>query len=185
MEMELDWSNAIQQLNQVQIYNYFKKRSMPEFVEPLVTKLIDSFVSNPALHRDQLLDYVSPQLSMLLGWYARKLAGRAVRDHSKGDLWRGLIALAISASKGDFRDVLAPLALLHNSVLLLDEDPKLLFEAASKTSTASVEQLFASFLDRSPAEKSIIAFGFSEGSGPAGFDYVPLLPEYGGPTPLG
>jgi hypothetical protein len=79
---------------------------------------------------------------------------------------------------------MAPLALLHNSVLLLQEDPQLLFERASITSTQSAVVVFKSFLNRSLEHKSIAMFGFSEGTGPLGFDYIPLLPEFGGPTPF-
>ncbi|MEA2679615.1 MAG: hypothetical protein QOK03_1337 [Candidatus Binataceae bacterium] len=179
-----DCSNAIRQLSEVRIFDYFKKRSMPEFVEPLVTRLVDSFSACPEPPRLRLLSAVTPELSSILGWYARKSAGRAVRDRSREDLLRGLVALAISGGKGDFRDAMAPLALLYNSALRLQEDPTLLFDAASRISTPQVVQLFRSFVDRPAAQKSTSLFGFSEGTGPFGFDYVPLLPEYGGPTPF-
>jgi hypothetical protein len=182
--MAFDWSSAIRQLSDVTAYDYFKKRSMPEFVEPLAAELVVWFGSSSELQRQQMLSNVSPRLCPVLGWYARKLAGRAVRDHSQDDLWNGLIAAAISASQEDFRDLMAPLALLHNSALLLRQDPVSLFEAAAKTSTIGVATFFRSFLDRSPEKKSISVFGFSEGKGPQGFDYIPLLPEYGGPTPF-
>jgi hypothetical protein len=182
--MTRDWSGAIDQLNQVRIFDYFKKRSMPEFVEPLVTELVSSFDSSPEFRRRQLPFLVSPVLSSVLGWYARKLAGRAVRENSRADLRNGLIAMAISVSKGDFRDAMAPLALLHHSALYLKEDPRVLFEAVSKMSTQSAVEIFEAFLSRPLTQKSIDVFGFSEGAGPHGFDYVPLLPEYGGPTPF-
>ena len=179
-----DWSNAIHQLSRVRIFDYFQERSMPEFVEPLVTEVVNSLSSIHESYRRQLLSAVSPELSSVLGWYARKLAGRAVRDHSREDLVHGLVALAISASKGDFRDAMAPLALLYNSALHLQEDTKSLFEAASSLSTPQVAELFNSFINRPLDQKSIGVFGFSEGIGPFGFDYLPLLPEYGGPTPI-
>jgi hypothetical protein len=76
------------------------------------------------------------------------------------------------------------LALLHNSALRLQEDPNALFGAISRISTQPVSNLLETFLSRPPELKTIHAFGFSEGTGPDGFDYVPLLPEYGGPTPF-
>lgn len=182
--MATEWSNTVSRLDAVSTFDYFKKKSMPGFVEPLVTELVTSFVSSDADDRNKLLSVVSPALSDLLGWYARKLAGRAVREGSQADLWNGLIAMAISTSRGDFRDAMAPLSLLYNSAIRLKEDPQALFMAASKTSTHSVVELFEGFLKRPTDQKSIGVCGFSEGVGPDGFDYLPLLPEFGGPTPF-
>jgi hypothetical protein len=179
-----DWSRAVSRLSGVRIFDYFKKRCMPDFVEPLVTTLVDSLSSSPEREWRQFLSITRGELSPIFGWYARKLAGRAVRDRSRKDLLRGLVALAISASKGEFRDAMAPLSLLYNSAVKLQEDPKFIFDEASRKSTAQVAQLFRSFADRSAGQRSISMFGFSEGAGPAGFDYVPLLPEYGGPVPF-
>lgn len=179
-----DWPDVLEQLKQVTIFDYFKNRSMPGFVEPLVGELVRSFAISPPDKQRNLLTEISREVSSILGWYARKLAGRAVREGSTEDLRNGLIALSISASKGDLRDVMAPLALLHNSALLLHQDPVPLFEGALRMTTPSAADGFTSFLDRPVDQKSINIFGFSEGAGPHGFDYLPLLPEYGGPTPF-
>jgi hypothetical protein len=79
---------------------------------------------------------------------------------------------------------MSPLALLYNSALKLQVDPKIVFDKAARVSTAQAVELFKSFTDRPADQKSISTFGFSEGIGPSGFDYVPLLPEDGGPTPF-
>jgi len=182
--MRSDLSKAIHDLSQIRIFDYFKNRSMPDFVEPLTIELINSFASLSQPERHEVLDAVSPELASVLGWYARKVAGRAVRERSGADLRNGLIAVALGVSKADFTDMLAPLALLYNSAVELKEDPKMLFEAGSRLSTKPVQELFEGFLNRPVNQKSIVAFGFSEGTGPHGFDYFPLLPEYGGPTPF-
>lgn len=182
--MPLDPLEIVKQLSHFTIFDYFKSRSMPDFVEPLITELVASFSSYPEIQQRQLLSTVTPEMSSLLGWYARKLAGRAVRDCSHEDLRNGLLALLISAHGGDFRDAMAPLALLYNSALRLQEEPKALFETASTALSQPAKKLLDEFLKRPADLKSVQAFGFSEGMGPHGFDYVPLLPEYGGPTPL-
>lgn len=184
MIVKFDWQSATRQLDEVKIFDYFKKRSMPDFVEPLVAELVTSVTSSPERYRHLLNSSMTSEFSAVLGWYARKLAGRAVRENSREDLWNALAAMAILASRGDFRDAMAPLALLHNSALRLHEDPKPLFERAAEISTQPVRQLFSSFLDGPAEQISIRAFGFVEGVGPFGFDYVPLLPEFGGPTPF-
>jgi hypothetical protein len=182
--MDFDWSLAISQLNNVTVFDYFKNRSMPEFVEPLVSEIVSSFGSSPEADRLQLLSLMSSRASSILGWYARKLSGRAVRNRSQKDLKDALIAVAIAASKMDFRDLLAPLALLYNSAMELGENPELIFASASELSTPPIKEFFRSFLNRPQNLKSISIFGFSKGMGPCGFDYIPLLPEYGGPVPF-
>jgi hypothetical protein len=182
--VQFDWSNAVHRLSSVQASDYFNKRAMPQFVEPLVTELVKYFSSCTDLHRQQLLSTTSRELSTVLGWYARKLAGRAVRDHSREDLRNGLVALAIDAGIADPRDATATLAILHNSALHLNEDPKSLIEQAARISTQLVVKYFTAFLNAPLDQKAISNFGFSEGMGPSGFDYLPLLAEYGGPTPF-
>lgn len=182
--VSLDPLEIVRRLRRVKIFDYFKSRSMPDFVEPLISELVASFSSYSEIQQQEVLSTISPEVSSLFGWYARKLAGRAVRDCSREDLRNGLFALLISAHSGDFRDAMAPLALLYNSALRLQEDPKVLFEKASRASSQPVKNLLEEFLRRPIDLKSIQTFGFSEGVGPHGFDYAPFLPEYGGPTPF-
>jgi hypothetical protein len=106
-----------------------------------------------------------------------------VREDSRSDLRNGILALVIGERRRDFRDSLSPLALLNHSALKLGEDPRALFEAASRTAHKP-RNLFDIFLRRSPDLNTIQTFGFGEGMGPHGFDYIPLLPEFGGPTPF-
>lgn len=166
------------------MFDYFKRRSMPDFVEPLVSELVKSFPYYSENQQRQILSGVSAPVSSVLGWYARKLAGRAVREQSREDLCNGLLALGISAHGGDFRDVMAPLSLLYNSAVRLQEDPTVLLEKVFTSPTDCAKRLVEEFSKRPVALRSIQTFGFDEGRGPHGFDYVPLLPEYGGPTPF-
>ncbi|MBN2581518.1 MAG: hypothetical protein JXL80_00510 [Planctomycetes bacterium] len=179
-----EWNKAIHQLNRVDTFDYFKKRSMPGYVEPLLSQLLVWFTSATESERLVFFDALTVRVCDLLGWYGRKLAGLAVREHSSEALRKGLIALAIAMHEGDFRDLIGVLSLLHNSARHLNEEPQLLFDWASETCGAPTVQLFREFLDRPPETRSIEAFGFSEGTGPRGFDYVPLRPEDGGPTPF-
>jgi hypothetical protein len=158
---------------------------MPEFVEPLVTGLVSSLGTYSDLEQRKILTALTPDVSWVVGWYARRVAGRAVRESSRTDLWNGLVASLISAGV-DFRDETPALALLYNSAVRLGENPGLLFEIVVKTfpSAQSGRKLFEMFLKRPDELKSIDTFGYSEGQGPHGFDYIPLMPEDGGRTPL-
>ena len=181
--VEFDWSNVVHQLASIRAYDYFKKRAMPNFAEPLVTELVKYLSSCTDVHRQQLLSTAPFELETVLGWYARKLAGRAVREHSREDLLNGLVALAIAA-RADPRDAIGTLALFYNSALLLKEDPKSLIEQTANKSTQSVAEYFTAFANAPADQKALSKFGFSEGTGPSGFDYVPLSAEDGGPTPF-
>ena len=110
----MDISGVMNDLGQVRLFDYFKKRSMPEFVEPLIEELIASVSSMSALQRDQLRTVVNDRAAGILGWYARKVAGRAVRNSSPEDIWKAVLALAIAACKSDWRDTLAPVALVYD-----------------------------------------------------------------------
>jgi hypothetical protein len=81
------FGEAINQLSQVKIFDYFKKRRMPDFVEPVVTQMIKAFLSSDQNKRRELTSImIPPETCSTLGWYARKLAGRAVRDRPITDL---------------------------------------------------------------------------------------------------
>lgn len=184
--MSPDVADKFEKLDQIGLFDYFKKRSMPEFAEPYITEIVEIYVSAPNTDRERLLKMISGKnkAGMVFGWYARKLAARAVRYESQRDLRNGLIAIVIACEVTGSRDLLSPLCLLYDAALRLQVDPQVLFGTTCEGSPP-VERWLAEFLARTPEQRSIKAFGFSEGVGPHGFDYLPLLAEYGGPTPLG
>jgi hypothetical protein len=158
---------------------------MPHFVEPLVKELVTGYVAGTWADRQALLPLLSPGVCVALGWYARMLAGRSVRERSPQDLRDALVGLAIASYKEDYRDLLGVLALLYNSAVRLGEDATSLFTSIMSVCDSSAASFLATFLKRTEDRKAISVFGFSEGVGPHGFDYVPLMPEHGGPTALG
>lgn len=94
------------------------------------------------------------------------------------------MAIALEAGTSDYRENLAVVALLHNSARKLSDAPEMLFKTAAQLTGPRGAELLLGFLQRAPEARSIETFGFREGEGPMGFDYIPLLPEYGGPSPL-
>jgi hypothetical protein len=180
-QVEFDWTSVVQQLSTITTFDYLKKGAMPEFVEPLVEQLIEYLASCTDPVRQQLLSTAPHEMFPGVGWYAQKLVRRAVRNNSKENLWHGLLALAFCA-KVDPRDVMRTLALYNNGALRLGEDPKALIERAGNTSTPLVARYFTAFVNAPPEHRFLSKWQFSEGTGPHGFDYIPLMPEDGGPT---
>jgi hypothetical protein len=178
-----DWQDAMLQLGAVRAFDYFKARAMPQFVEPLLEDLLDSFCAGSRDQQRHLLQMFLEHRSPCFGWYARKMAGQAVRNASETDLWRGLVANAIG-SVWDYRDALSALALLYNSALRLGKNPKVLLHEVAELSKRPSSDAIRAFADGPPDLREIGKYQFSEGVGPLGFDYIPLLPEFGGPTPI-
>ena len=178
------FDDTLNKIAGVHAFDYFKNRAMPAFLEPTLTTLITDVISMPDIERAALLARWHTDCSGPLGWYARKLAGRSVRNGSVQELERACVAIALASRTGDFRDELGVAALLYESAKRLAESPDALFERVSRLMDARGASLLRGFLRRAPHLRSIESFGFSAGRGPEGFDYLPLLAEYGGPTPL-
>lgn len=169
------WTLRLGTLAGISAFDHVRARAMPDFVEPLVVELIDDFEASASEERDEFLAAVSPGAARALAWYARRMAGRAVRESSPQLLWSGLVALAMAAPQFDFRDDLGLLALLYRSAEHLRVNPKeLLARAATLTSTFGRETFFRHLIEGGPVGRRIERFGYSEGTGPQGFEYLPL-----------
>ena len=95
-----------------------------------------------------------------------------------------MVAAALALQYGDARDCLPLLAMLVRSSEKLGLDPKKALLEVARCGDAKGRKEMEWFIERPLQLQELQAFGFSEGTGPMGFDYVPLLAEFGGPTPL-
>jgi hypothetical protein len=68
--MTSEMSMALQRLGQIKSSDYFKIKGMPEFVEPLVTELINLFANYSEVQQQEVMMAVSDEVSSVLGWYA-------------------------------------------------------------------------------------------------------------------
>lgn len=182
-----DVGSVSKRLCSLTTYNYFRSKGMPAFAEPLITEFVESFARWSDVDRQKAITVWrkenGDQASDTLGWYARKMAGRAVREGSQQMFKNGLVAIGIAASAGDLRDNFAVLSLLSRTASKLGlhctDSPC----AKALSGTPEIEAILT-FMARAPADRAIERFGFSEGQGPFGFDYLPLLVEDGGPSPF-
>ena len=157
---------------------------MPPFVEPLITDLVEAFAKISDLERAEVLASWKREAEPCIGWYARKLAGRAVRDHSEKDLRNAMVAIAISSCFEDPRELAGCFWLSFRSARHLALDGHKVFRDAAALVPGAGSEALLGFLKREPSLQDIATFGYSEGTGPFGFDYLPLLAEFGGPTPF-
>ena len=165
---------AIDRLSTIELSDYFKQQRWPDWVEPTITRVVDAFAESSELERRQVLAYWKPEAAPPFGWYARKMAGVAVRTQAHSDLRNGLIAITLAAAGANNREQLPPLALLYDSAERIGGDANTLFAQVAVLFARAGKAFLAEFLARDPSQKSAGAFGFRAGVGPDGFDYVPL-----------
>lgn len=165
---------AIDRLSALELFDYFKQHAWPEWVEPTIARLVDAFAGAGELERRQVLAHWNPEAAPPLAWYARKMAGVAVRTYARGDVRNGLVAITLAAGAAMNREHLPPLALLYDSALRIGSDADALFGNVAALFPPAGRTFLSSFLARAPSQKSASAFGFHAGVGPDGFEYVPL-----------
>ena len=107
--------SIVRRLAKIDIFTYFKTGAMPSFVEPAIITLIAQFQSAQEVERRNILTRWPPGASPPLGWFARKMAGQAVRMQSEEDVYRGMVALALSSQSSDWRNDLSPMSLLFDA----------------------------------------------------------------------
>jgi hypothetical protein len=179
-----DLTQKIRTLDSVSAYQYFKARQMPDFIEPIVVEILQDYIANSDSWRSSLRSHLTQTAAQKFGWYARRTAGQAVRESSTHHLKEAALAIALDAEIEDYRDLVPTLALLCNSAVRLQHDPASLFASAFQLSSPRVARLLADFASLPSDRRDIRKFGFHEGVGPHGFDYIPLLAEFGGPSPF-
>ena len=165
---------AIDRLSAIELFDYFKQHTWPEWVEPTITRLVAGFADASVLERRHVLAHWKMAAAPPMGWYARRMAGVAVRRQMLSDARHGLIALTLAAADANNREHLPPLALLYDSAQRVDGNADALFGAVAKLFAPAGRQFIESFLAREPQQKSATTFGFHAGAGPEGFDYLPL-----------
>jgi hypothetical protein len=175
---------TLRQLEQVDIFRYFKNRGMPPGIETLISQLLAWLRIVSGTERISVLQAATPKSVMPLGWYARKAAGLSVRMNSVAILHDGVLALLLSTIGSSQCDSLPPLSLLYRSAVLLGVDARAVFAEQMQFCDNIGSDVVRTFLSRPDIATAFETFKFSEGEGPEGFDYLPLLPEFGGPTPF-
>ena len=144
---------------------------------PQIRQLIDDFASASEDEQSAALQSITSHHSWTLLGYARLAAEVAVRESSVDELRRGLLAIVLERTAGDFRDTLHVIALLYHSCRKIGADPNELFRDASDLAEAQVADLLIGFLRRSAPERELSRWRYREGSGPDGFRYESTEPK--------
>ena len=95
-----------------------------------------------------------------------------------------MLAVGIASCFEDPRELASGIVLLFRSARHMSLDLNQLMRDTAALFPSPSADVLLGLLERSSTLQDIEAFGFVEGAGPYGFDYLPLLAEFGGPTPM-
>lgn len=149
----------------------YLQKKLPCDLDEKVSSLVRLFVNEMALGRSRIWKMVDWKLSGALICYAERMASLGVREKSPDRLWQGLVALVIENHSGDWRDNLMILAPLYDAAKKNGIDPDRLFLEVAGLFKNSVAISIKQFTERSPENKSLKAFDFSESTDADGFRY--------------
>jgi len=127
-----------------------------------VSELVRLFANETASGRKRIWKMVNWKVSGVLVCYAERIASFGVREKSRDRLWEGLVALVIENHFGDWRDNLRRLAPLYDAARKIGIDPDELFLEVAGLILNNVAISIKQFTERSPEDKSLNAFLYSE-----------------------
>jgi hypothetical protein len=162
---------AFESIRGLRVGDFFNRELPPEAIES-IERLIDTFISADPMEREDIVERVEFPFAFVFQRYALLAAVGAIRRNDPGLLSRGLIALAISTAKTDWRDVLPLLALIYRSAVKLNLSPLKLFHEAGQVALPSFRQLLDDFCARDEGARTIEFFHYKEVGEGANFAYV-------------
>jgi len=148
-------------INDAETKDYLKK-SIPCDLDEKVSRLVRLFANETVSGRNRIWEMVNWELSGTLVCYAERMASFGVQEKSRDRLWEGLMALVIENHFGDWRDNLMRLAPLYDAARRIGIDPDELFLEVAGLFKNNVAISIKQFTERSPEDKSLKAFDYSE-----------------------
>lgn len=150
----------------------YRKSKLPNNYDDAIAKICKFLKTTDNEQRKEFVSLLDDQSTSILLSFCDRMSMVGVRYNSTHDLFTGLIALILIAGENNYQDILVSISLFYHSIALLRLDPRKLFTAASRYATSEyARNLFMNFLDRSPKDQRITAFGIKEIQGPNGLIY--------------
>jgi hypothetical protein len=148
----------------------YGKLTIPQPTDDQITELLQTWVAlSPSERLAASLRVLDEQRFTLLA-YSGRMASLAVRTHDAEKIFFGLLALGVDDWGGDWRENILVLALHYDAAERLGVVEPVFARAAAFLSPKLATAL-ASFLRRSPADKSLKAMGYVAASDDDGFRY--------------
>ncbi len=162
--------NSLIALLKLALDSAYYQQSIPGKFDEEISDIIADLSGRDNKEVEIIANSISGDHGRVLGLFSERMASLAIRQNSIDPVKRGLFALLIYARTEDPRDVLLVLSLLHDAILKVGQNPKVVFNEANTYLNAS--SLLNDFLKRSEEDKSIDAMGYKESSNDEGFLYA-------------
>jgi hypothetical protein len=146
--------------------------AIPQSIDDKITELLRTWAGLEPSARSVASSRVLDDQHYTLMAYAERMASSAVRTRDMEKIYFGLLALGVDGWRGDWRESVMILSVLYDAAQRLSATAEPVFERAVALLAPKAATAFASFLRRSPADKSIEAMGYVAASDDDGFRYV-------------
>lgn len=144
---------------------------IPQPIDGEITQLMRAWAALGPSQRSVASLRASDRQSLRLKAYSERMASFAVRTGDPEKVFFGLLALGSDGWRGDWREKVLVLSLHYDALQRLNCDPEATFESATALLSPNAVADFASFLRRSPENKSIKVMGYVAASDIDGFRY--------------
>jgi len=168
IEKALDLSNLVKEIG----YREYHKSKLPNHIDDEISEICNFIKSIDSNQRSEFISLLDDQAIWMLFSFSVRMSMLGVRKNSTDNLLRGLISLILVTHENNYQDILGNVSLFYHSANLLEVDPRKLFTTACEYAPSEyASNLFLQFLDRSPKDQMLIAFGAKEVQGPNGLVY--------------
>lgn len=151
--------------------NYRMER-IPNDLDQMVSDLIDIYLKASQDKRIEIAGNFNSYHSMTFIVYAERMASYSVRQRSRSDLMRGLLAIVIEGFKYDPRDDWTVLGALYHSAIKIGKDPSELFHEAANYADDLTAKYILDFINRNDLINILDVMYYDEGRDEDGFRYL-------------
>jgi len=144
---------------------------IPQPIDGEITELMRAWADLSPSERSATSLRLSDQQSLKLQAYSERMATFAVRTRDPERIFFGLLALGADGWRGDWREKVLVLSLHYDAIKRLTANPEAMFERAAALLSPKAASALASYLQRSPENKSIKVMGYVVASDDDGFRY--------------
>lgn len=136
-----------------------------------ITQLLVTWLKQDEGSRQITAQQILESQKFTLLAYSERMASLAVRVLDPNKIFFGLLALGIDGWRGDWRDSVSIVSLHYDAAKRIGKRPCDIFKEAGSFLPARVAAALNSFLERTPADQSLGAMGYSPASDADGFRY--------------
>lgn len=121
---------------------------------------------------DQLASRLDLAAARILNLFAKRAASQAVRVGDVSWVRFGLVAVLLSSTVEDYREIARTNSILYRAAELVGSDPVNLFDSASEIASSEAAETARLFARADESARSISVMGYAEGADDDGFRFM-------------